>query len=183
MKILSFSLFLAIICLSSYKKINSVYNCKDSVVSFESKAKLEKIRASSTELKGSVDISKRTFNFSIPICSFQGFLNKTQKKHYCEKYVEGEKFPSATFTGKIIEDIDFTVPGTYTARAKGIFSLHGVEREVIITGNIVSKGKEFTINSKFTIPLADHDMKLSKGSALVIARVVDVQLQSTLSTD
>jgi hypothetical protein len=52
--------------------------------------------------------------------SFQGFNSPLQKEHFNENYVESDKFPEASFKGKIIEDQDLTVDGTYELRAKGI---------------------------------------------------------------
>src|SRR6266542_2200679 len=96
-------LFAVLICFSFGKRSPEVFTTQNASVSFVSKANFEKISAKSVSLKGTLDIHKRTFSFNIPICSFEGFLNGTQKKHYCNDYVEGDKFPNATFKGKIIE--------------------------------------------------------------------------------
>ena len=174
-------LLAAFVCVSFDTRLSEIFNIKNATVSFLSKANFEKIKASSTQLKGTLDISKRSFAFSLPICSFDGFLNKLQKKHYCERYVEGDKFPTAAFKGKIIEEVDLTVNGTYLVRAKGMLLLHGVEKEMIINSNVVVKDGEITINAKFPITLANHDMKLSKMSTIVIAKVVDVEIKIALS--
>ena len=49
-----------------------------------------------------------------------------QKEHFNENYLESDKYPDATFAGKIIEDVDFTKNNTITVRAKGILTIHGV---------------------------------------------------------
>ena len=148
---------------------------KEGTVSFLSKAAFEKIKGKSTELTGNLNLKQRTFSFSMPICSFQGFVNSKQKRHYCENYVEGAKFPTASFKGKVVDDADFSVPGTYNIRAKGMFLLHGIEKEIFINGVMTVAADQITIDSKFIITLADFNMKLSKMNTLVIAKNVNVE--------
>ena len=50
--------------------------------------------------------------------SFQGFNSPLQKEHFNENYVESDKFPDASFKGKVIEDVDLSKDGTYEVRAK-----------------------------------------------------------------
>lgn len=131
-------------------------------------------------MKGTVDVQKHTFSFSLPSCSFQGFINASQKKHYCDKFVEGAKYPELGFKGKIIEDIDLTIPGTYKIRGKGMLSLHGIEKERIIDSQVTVKDGTISIDSKFAIPLEDHGIKISKMNSLAISKVVDVTVKITL---
>ncbi len=53
--------------------------------------------------------------------SFQGFNSTLQREHFNENYIESDKYPEARFSGKVIEDIDFSKDGTYIIRAKGNF--------------------------------------------------------------
>ena len=159
------------------KRSAGVFTAQNATVSFVSKANFEKISAKSVLLKGTLDIHKRTFSFTIPICSFEGFLNGTQKKHYCNDYVEGDKFPNATFKGKIIEEFDMSQAGTYNVRCKGVLSIHGKEKEEIITSSVIVKEGSISVSSKFGIILADYGMKISGMSTLVISKDVDIEVK------
>lgn len=150
---------------------------QSSSVSFVSTASFGKIKGLSDKMTGTLDITKRSFEFKLPACSFEGFLNPTQKKHYCEKFVEGPQFPDMGFKGKIIEELDLSVPGTYKARGKGMFLLHGVEKERIIDVQLVVKDGQITVDSKFPVPVEDHGIKVSKMNSLSMAKVVDVALK------
>ena len=163
--------------LSFYPPSSSVYTIGSSAISFISSASFGKIKGTSDKMTGTLDVSKRTFEFKVPACSFEGFLNATQKKHYCEKFVEGPKFPDSGFKGKIIEDVDLTVPGTYKVRGKGMFLLHGVEKERIIDVLLNVKDGQIDADSKFTIPVEDHGIKVSKMNSLSMARVIDVTVK------
>src|SRR5688572_1480480 len=94
-----------------------VYRTKKGTVKFISVAPLETIKAESHSLKGIIDTSQNTFAFSITINSFQGFNSALQEQHFYENYMETGLFPLATFSGKIIELIDYSTPGNYNVRA------------------------------------------------------------------
>jgi hypothetical protein len=77
--------------------------------------------------------------------------------------MESNKYPDASFTGKIIEEDDLNVTGTYQVRAKGILVVHGVEQERIIKSTIrMNKGK-VSLNSVFSVLLTDHGIKIPRG--------------------
>src|SRR4051812_21099456 len=77
-------------------------------ISFTSNAQLEVISASSTKVVGIINTSNSEFAFRVEIRSFNGFNSELQRQHFYENYMETEKFPTASFSGKIIEQIDFS---------------------------------------------------------------------------
>lgn len=143
-------------------KNGTVYLITKSQIQIRSEASLELINASSEKLKGALDPVARSFAFSVDMSSFDGFNSPLQKEHFNENYVETKKYPKATFAGRIIEEDDFTKDGTYTLRAKGKFSVHGVERERIIKGDLVVKNGVIQLKSNFTVLLADHNIKIPR---------------------
>ncbi len=131
-------------------------------VKFMSDAPLEIIEAHTDKLKGAIDQSKNTFAFSVEIKSLKGFNGELQKEHFHENYLETEKFPTATFSGKFIEQIDYATNGTYGIRAKGILSIHGIQKERIIKGKVTVNNGNIQIDAAFTVRLEDHDIKVPK---------------------
>lgn len=140
----------------------NVYIIKKSVVSFHSNAKTELIKATSGELKGIIDADKRTFAFSVAMKSFAGFNSPLQEEHFNENYMESDKYPTASFTGHIIEEDDFTKDGTYNIRAKGKLNIHGVEQERILQGDLIVKNGNIKLSSIFTVLLSEHDIKIPR---------------------
>src|ERR1043166_9418670 len=102
----------------------TVYQTIKGRIDFRSDAPFEIIRASSNELLGLLDISKKNFAFKVGIRSFQGFNSPLQKEHFNENYLQSDEYPDASFNGKIIEDADLAVDGNYQVRAKGILTIH-----------------------------------------------------------
>ena len=128
-------------------------------VKFTSQAAMESIEASSDKIKGAIDQSKNTFAFAVDIKSFKGFNSDLQREHFDENYIETDKFPTASFAGKFIEQVDFVTNGMYTVRAKGMFSIHGIQKERIIKGTITVNDGNVSIDAIFNIRLEDHDIK------------------------
>lgn len=167
--------------LVSFSHTQPVYRVTESLTTFHSKAKLELIKASSSKMQGAIDANKRTFAFSIDLVSFEGFNSPLQKEHFNENYMESRKYPRATFSGRIIEEDDFTKDGTYNIRAKGKFSVHGVEQERIIQADVQVKNGVLRLKSQFTVHLADHDIKIPRIVHEKLAAEILVDIDATLS--
>lgn len=136
------------------------YMSKTGKVSFSSDAPMELINAESNKLTGILKATDKKFAFSINVTSFQGFNSDLQREHFNENYMESEKYPKATFTGAIVENVDFSKNGTYKVNAKGKLTIHGVTTERTIQGTITTKNGVSTITTKFTVKLVDHKIDI-----------------------
>jgi len=143
-----------------------VYVIKKNLVTFHSNTEAELIKASSDQLRGIIDSDKRIFAFSVAMKTFNGFNSPLQKEHFNENYMESEKFPTATFSGHIIEEDDFT---------KGKFNIHGIEQERIMQGDLIVKNGIIKLACNFTVFLAEHDIK--------IPRIVHEKLASEIKVE
>ncbi|MBK9318320.1 MAG: YceI family protein [Bacteroidetes bacterium] len=156
------------------------YFIQNSTIRFVSNASLERIEAVSTELRGIIDISSNSFAFSVNNTSFRGFNSQLQEEHFNENYLESGKHPKCTFSGKIIDDIDFNKDGTYIIRAKGILNVKGIGQERIIKSTVAVKGKEVFISGEFVILLADHEIRIPRIVQQKIAPEIEVRIQAKL---
>lgn len=149
-------------------------------VSFISNAELELIKASSPQLKGIIDISTNQFAFTIVVQTFKGFNSELQREHFNEKYLESETFPRVSFTGKIIEQVDFQTDGTYEVRAKGDLEIHGEKQTRIIKCKIRINNGILNIDSNFKVPLADHDISIPRIVNQKIATEIEVNVNAAM---
>jgi polyisoprenoid-binding protein YceI len=140
----------------------AIYVVKKSIVSFHSNTLTELIKASSNELKGVIDVKKRELAFAINIKTFEGFNNPLQKEHFNENYMESNRLATASFTGHIIEEDDFTKDGIYNVRAKGKLKIHGIEQERILQGDLIVKNSVIKLTCNFTVLLSEHDIKIPR---------------------
>ncbi len=95
--------------------------------------------------------------------------------------METDKYYDATFSGKIIETIDFTKDGVYEVRAKGNLVIHGKKQARIIPSRIQIEKGVLKIASNFTIPLADHDIKVPQLVTEKIATEIIVKLNVAMT--
>lgn len=175
-------LFLAALILLITAAIPAVvYKVNNGSISFRSDAPLELIKASSNELAGLFDSDTKKFAFRIKINSFKGFNADLQKEHFNENYMESDKFPYASFEGKIIEDVDYSKPGIYNVRAKGNLTIHGVVQERIIKIDLVVKEKNVSAKSNFTVQLADHNITIPKVVHEKLASEIKVEVKAELT--
>jgi hypothetical protein len=146
----------------SLQAVAQVYEMQKGMIRFFSDAPHELIRATAKDLRGVLDIKKKTFAFKVSNASFQGFNSPLQREHFNENYMESDVFPESSFTGKIIEDVDVSKDGEYKLRAKGKLKIHGVEQERIIDVEIRAKSGKLIVHSEFFVSLYDHNIKIPK---------------------
>ncbi len=180
---LNFALLLFIcFTFTAHGQINKLYYYTNSgEVAFKSEAEQELIKATSNKLIGILDAGNGTFVFKVMIRSFSGFNSLMQQEHFNEKYLESEEFPEASFSGKIIENIDLSIAGVYEVRTKGILKMHGVEIERVIKCFVSVKNDKIFINSKFSILLSDHSIKIPKVVHEKVAGDIGVEVSLVLN--
>ncbi|HZV69121.1 MAG TPA: YceI family protein [Saprospiraceae bacterium] len=152
------------------------YVAQKGEASFISEAPLETIKAESRSIKGMINPVTREFAFNVKINSFTGFNSEIQRVHFLENYMEQNEHPQASFSGKLIEDIPFDTPGTYSVRAKGVLEIHGVSKERIIRGTITLKPGAAILTTDFFVPLADHGISIPKIVRQKIAEQINVNV-------
>lgn len=168
------------LCLSGVCQAQRFFDIANGTIRFRSDAPQELIRASSDRLIGTVDIEKRMFAFKIGIASFMGFNSPLQREHFNENYMETSLFPEASFSGKIIEDVDFSKDGQYLVRAKGKLKIHGIDQERIIRSVVTCKEGKIVIQSDFIVTLADHNIKIPKVVHEKLSPEINVSVHATL---
>ena len=161
---------------------SQVYNTNNGSITFSSDAPLELIKASSNEMRGKFDVTKKLFAFTVKIISFTGFNSPLQKEHFNENYMESVQYPNASFSGKIIEDIDFSKNGTFTVRAKGNLNIHGVVQERIIKSELFIKDGKISIRSDFTVLLIEHNIPIPKVVHEKLASEIKVEVKADLTS-
>jgi hypothetical protein len=170
----------AVVCflISNYLEVNAQkkFSSDKGELSFTSNAKLELINATSKRVLGILDPSNGQFAFIVKVKSFEGFNSGLQQQHFNDKYMESDKFYDATYSGKILDPIDYTKDGTYDVRAKGSLVVHGKKQERTIPGKIQIEKGVLTITSDFQVALADHDIPIPEIVSQKIATVIMVKL-------
>ena len=143
--------------------------------SFFSSAPLEDIEAHSNQAVSILDVQSGEIAASVLMRSFN-FRKALMEEHFNENYIESDKYPKATFKGKVsnIGDLDVSKPGKYTLSVTGEITLHGVTRPIETKAQLtVGEG---TLQAKAIFPLKVQDFKIKVPRLVVknIAEVVEV---------
>lgn len=166
--------------LISFSRSDVIYKVSEGSITFISEAPLETVSATSEKLSGLLDTTTREFAFSVLNTSFQGFNSVLQREHFNESYMESDKFPRSTFSGKIIEVVSFRKPGVYTVRAKGLLNVHGVEQERIIKCELTIDNVSIKVTANFDVTITDHEISIPKIVFDKISPEIKVVVKATL---
>lgn len=173
-------LFFTVVMSAHAQAPGYLFSVSSGTIIFWSDAPLELIKASSTKLKGIFNAEQKLFAFSMNVNTFKGFNSPLQQEHFNENYLESDKYPRASFEGKIIEDIDLKRDGLYNIRAKGNLTIHGAVQERIIKCELSIKNKVVSVKSNFTVLLADHNITIPKVVNEKLASLIKVEVKAEL---
>jgi polyisoprenoid-binding protein YceI len=173
--------FLLAICFTLnfiYAQVIYIGKEKSTIVHFYSDAPLEKIEAKHTQSIPVFNISNGDFQIRLKMQAFQ-FKNDLMKEHFNENYVESDKYPYCTFKGKS-NLVQFQEGKEHTVTIQGIMDLHGVEKNINVTGIIKKIGNEIIMEAEFYLKPADYNIKIPTLLTKKIAEEVKVTFKSTL---
>jgi len=114
----------------------------------------------------------------------KGFRFKValMEEHFNENYVESDKFPKATFKGKI-EDFDTTKlsSAVKTFKISGDLTLHGKTKKITTTAKISKSGDKISVIGNFDVKPEDFAIEIPKIVSKKVADVIQVTFNLSLS--
>lgn len=149
------------------------FTSKEITVNIFSSTPLEDIKAQAKNGVSVIVPSTKQVIFQIPIKGFT-FSRSLMQEHFNESYMESDKYPTSTFKGNLVEDIDFKKNGIYNVNVKGSLNMHGITKDRTIKGVIVVKNGQVRLSSSFDVACADHDIKIPSLVFKKIAEVISV---------
>jgi polyisoprenoid-binding protein YceI len=128
-------------------------------INFDATTSSDKLpKAENKTVVAAIELRTGSIAFEAMIKSFS-FSNPMMQDHFNgENWLESDKFPTATFKGKItnFETINFMQDGTYFAEVSGDLTIHGMVKPVKATGYVSVAGKSISVVADFTIKLEDY---------------------------
>jgi len=147
---------------------------------FYSKAPLQNIDAHNDKVGVILNTSNNEIVFKVSIKNFE-FKNPKMQEDFNEDYLESDKYPEASFDGKINEMIDYPKDGVYNVTATGRFNLHGVDKTVTEKGTVTIVQGKATLHSEFHVLLKDYNIKIPKVVFQKIAEDILVTMDAELA--
>ena len=157
------------------------YVTKNGFIRFYSDTPVEKIEAINRQVNAATDISTGDFVFRVLMKSFT-FEKALMQEHFNENYVESDKFPNATFLGKIIniKDVNIAKNGIYPVTVEGKLTMHGETKQVSEKGTFEVKDGKLIGKAKFNITLSDYKISIPNTSINNISKTVEITVEVIL---
>ena len=147
---------------------------RNAQISFFSETPLENISGLNKNVTAILNAKTSEVAVKMQIAQFE-FPNKLMQEHFNENYLESDKYPTASFTGKIQEKVDFSKEGVQTVTAKGMLNMHGVAKERTMTGKLTVTKTGASLVCEFNVPLTDHKIEVPKLVFEKIAEIIAVK--------
>lgn len=140
----------------------------------------EEIKATNTGV--TVVLNSKTGEIA-SLALMKGFRFKIalMEEHFNENYVESDKYPKATFKGKI-DNFDATAL-TATAKEytiKGKMELHGKSKDITITAKIRKTDAGIEIISNFSVLASDYDIQIPSVVKNKVSNKINLKLEATV---
>lgn len=103
-----------------------------------------------------------------------------RNRHMRDNYLEVEKYPFATFRGRITAS-EAGEGASTRVTAHGTFSVHGVDDERDLTCDVTPVGKGYRSHCTFPVLLSDHNIPIPKVMFLKLANEIRVELDFTVT--
>jgi YceI-like domain len=145
---------------------------KNAEISFYSDTPVEAISAMNKKALAILNTQTREVAVKVVVSQFD-FPHKLMQEHFNENYLDAEKYPNATFQGKINEEIDWKKEGMYDITVLGKLTIHGTTVGRNITGKLFISKDDIYISGSFKVLLEEHKIKIPN---LLIMRVADAVL-------
>ena len=176
-----FKLFVIVFIVLATAGYSQKFITKNGYIKFYSETPMEKIEAHNRQVNSALDVATGDFVFKVLIKSFE-FEKALMQEHFNENYMESDKFPDATFTGKIINlsSIDFLKDGKYDTEVEGDLKIHGETKKVKEKGTFEVSGGKISGKSVFMVHLADYKIKIPNTVVNNISEDVEVTIDVNL---
>ena len=165
------------VILLSYN-FGAVFKTSTGKVSFFSETPAMNIEANSQVLNSIINPENNNLAFTVQNTSFR-FKNALMEEHFNEKYMESDKYPRSSFSGKINEQIDLRKDGVYKVTSTGKLLIHGVEQVRTISGDLTILKGRLHLKCIFMVKLVDHKIEVP---TLVFEKIAE-EIKVTVDSD
>ncbi|AZJ34085.1 YceI family protein [Tenacibaculum singaporense] len=102
------------------------------------------------------------------------------QEHFNENYMNSDKYPKATFKGKIHDFNIDEIVSEKEYKITGILNVRGIDKEIITTAKIIKTGNKIFLNSTFSVKPQDFKIKIPSIVRNKIAKSVIITINYEL---
>lgn len=139
----------------------TLYASKNAQISLFSSAPIEDIAAKTSSANSVYNAGTGDLMFSVAINTFK-FQKSLMQEHFNSDYLESDKYPRATFKGKVQNPPDVTKNGTYAITVVGELDVHNIKQARTIPGTLTVNNGMISMSSEFMVKCADHRIDIPR---------------------
>lgn len=141
----------------------------------------EEVKAANEEAIFSVETKNGEISCTVFIKKFK-FKRDLMRTHFNENYLESDRYPKATFIGRIDKfDYKFVSETPTAYQIKGILKIHGKAKPIIATAWLKKIATGIEIQSSFVVNTDDFKIEIPNIVASKISKQVSIHLKTTVS--
>ncbi len=179
------------VAISSAMAVEANYGLDSSskmdTVRFSSRAKLEFIEGTTTQISGYLRFDPEHTSdrisgiLEVDLVSLNTGID-VRDEHMRERHLQTDLFPKSWFklasVSGLPEKLQFDT--TYSARASGAFYLHGICRQVearlTVSRILIQLEESLSVTASFEIKLSDFGIKHPRALFMKLAKVIDIEV-------
>lgn len=118
------------------------------------------IKASTRSANVLLDKKSGEVNFVVLIKGFE-FSQAGMQEKFNKLVMESETYPSSQFKGTLSNNnaIDYSKPGSYNGKVKGVLIMHGVSRPIETDYSMKVDKTGVTVSSTINVKMSDYNIK------------------------
>lgn len=158
----------------------SKYMTRTGTVIFFSATPIEDIEAKTQQVAAVLDFGSSQLAFSLLVKSFV-FKRTLMQEHFNENYMESDKYPKATFSGKFVgfDATTLATAGPHAVQVAGDLTMHGVTHHIQVPASVELKGGQLLATATFPVASADYNIEIPLLVRNNIAKTVSVRVALT----
>jgi len=182
--IIFFALFTKSLQTSSYAQEYVVSKSAANSAVFLSEAPIEDFEGLTQSIDGYLYLSpdraldSSEFYFEVDLRTIDTGIG-LRNRHMRENYLETDKFPYATFSGKITEWHE--LKDTIYVLVNGDMEIHGTVNNLVAEGKLIKIEKGFRIFSEFELKLTDYNIEIPSFMFFKISDIIRIKLNLFLT--
>ncbi|MEX1011554.1 MAG: YceI family protein [Balneolaceae bacterium] len=127
-------------------------------VEFASEATMLSFKGTSNHLTGLIDLEKNLIDFYVDLNTLETGISRRDRDMRTQ-YLETDQYRYAEFTGSLRDGFNPNLEETQEVVATGQFTIHGVEREIEVSGTLTPLSSDsLRLEASWTVRLEDHNI-------------------------
>ncbi len=141
-------------------------------IQFTSNTPVETFTGRNTKADGEIEVESRKIRLRVDMAGFSTGLRR-RDEHMRENELETDKFPFAEFSGVVAPNAE----AGSTARAEGTLTLHGVTKNVTVSGALEKITGGWRVKCSFPLRLSDYQIPIPRFLVMKLAPEIQVEAE------